>query len=289
MALAQLTATVDRQIEVPHFGIALIRMHRTQENSLLIDIGAGEVNERMSTLGVNVPAPVDADQAVASPAGRAFKHSNAFCLIDDDEIVLCLDGEFRVKQVAYYFRQLFGNANLSPQHQAFEINAVTNLDKEQVLTAEGVKELHLDGVAYEAAHDLNDDYRPGVLDSLKSNVRALLESQVGSDAERTELASNYANLNVRAVISVKGGARGEPVLIDTLSKAGEELLDNQNDQDKVWLKTKKGSTISVGELVLGCYENITRHEGQNDLDRHEVWDKLIEFRTGLRQNGMWAQ
>ena len=77
-----------------------------------------------------------------------------FCYVEEDEFLVCVDeGCRRGELPAYLFWQ---RPNIPPESQAFELRPVSDIDKEDVLDREGVKELKLCGTMSEAGVELHE-------------------------------------------------------------------------------------------------------------------------------------
>jgi len=290
-ALNKLSKVVDTEVPHPQLGVIEIR-HRdvTQRDFLRLAIGVGVPNESMSTLGIGVAATADSDHPTSPPNRRAFKLSDAFCLIDDDDLLVCADGGIRLSAVNMYLSQVLGKANASPAAQAFELRARLNTDRTKTVEAEGVKELKISATAYSAhAEDGASNWLHAGWLRMIEQLREAFEKEAKNDAERDALAQHWGELNISATIKVKGGSHGEPVVVKSLEDVAKDAIEEAPDGTDVVLVTRRGNHVGTNELTLGRTVSMKRLNKQNDLDYTDAWDKLAAYREELKASGRWKK
>ncbi len=291
-ALTSLPHMSDTEVTHPQIGTLAVR-HRQimSDGSVLLAIGLGVKDEAMSTMGIKVSAQTDNEFAEPPPFGRMFKLADAFCLIDENEILLCTDGGMRAPIVRFYFSGLFEAANLSTDAIPMDLRARLNGDVAKTLQLEGIKELHIKSTGYLVSKALNKKtnaprwfkkwlgFASGMTDAFRSELK--------TDADRSSFAQHIADLNVTTVISVSGGSRGEEAVIGPLQDiAHEAWTDSPNGAD-IELTTKKGTTISGSSVILTASKSIKRLQGANALDHLHAWARLDEFRNHLWATKRW--
>lgn len=255
-----------------------------------LGIGLGVPDEAMGTLGLNVAEVQDSNVPQAPSQGRAFKIADAFCLIDDDDLLVCLDGRMRIAAVEFYLRSLLDLANATPAAQSFQLIGRQDQGKQRTLDAEGVKEMRVTSSAYAIAQQ-----EPGVDAgwlrkgwlAFIENLRDGLEHEASTDAEREELAGHWADLNITTVIKVNGGTRGEPIVVQTLEDAALEAQQDAPDGAQITLVTRKNNEVGMDTLTLKTQKSVKRLERQNDLDYADAWNKLGEYRQELIDTQRW--
>lgn len=289
-ALAQLTSVGDTEVNQQALGTLAIRERGTvTPDFLTLGIGLGVPNEAMGTLGLGVAAAEDVNTPQSPSQGRAFKLADAFCLIDDDDLLVCLDGRMRVAAVEFYLRSLLDLANAPPEAQSFQLIGRRDQGKQETLDTEGVKEMRVVSSAYAVAQPLDPAagwLRKGWLAFIQSLCDGLAE-EAKTDAEREDLAKHWADLNVSAVIKVNGGSRGEPIVVRTLEDAAIEAQQDAPDGARITLVTKKGNEVEADTLTLKTQKSIKRLQQQNDLDYADAWNKLGEYRQELIETDRW--
>ncbi len=192
------------------------------------------------------------------------------------------------KTVSRYFRSLFDKAGLSPSEQAFEFEPVSNQDKRRTLEKEGVKELKILGTMYAATRQL-DPKKDGINQKLrewKRSVQSLLQEEL-SEEDHESLAANWGNFNVHTIISPKGGSRAEPVVLESLDAVADSMIDEVPDDSELVIKTRGGSEIRSGDVILSSTATTYRKKARNDLDHLEMWRHLEKYRTELIQLKAW--
>lgn len=289
-SLAALGSVAATEIPMAQYGVVVVRERLDRGPLTFLALGAGAPGEAMSTLGLQVAALKDNDQAEAPPAQRAFKISDAFLLIQDNELLVVVDGGLRVKSVETYLRQLILNALGDPNASSFSFNPAANLETERTIETEGIKELELSGTAYAASHELERDGKP--VPAFKRMIGSLVEmfqQEANGPAEQEMLADHWGDLRVRTVISVAGGSYGEPFLLESMKEVSKDVIDEEDPQVDISIKTKRNTEIKAGELVLSRNVSLKRRSEANDLVATEVWKKLEEYRVELQEQGGWQR
>lgn len=290
-ALGQLKKVTDTEVSHPSLGVLEIR-HRdlNQPDFVRLAIGVGVPNESMSTLGIGVAAMADSNHPTSPPNSRAFKLSDAFCLIDGDDLLVCTDGNVRLPALNMYLSQLLSKANAAPASQAFELRARIDADPAKTIDAEGIKGLEVSATAY-AVHteDGDSNWLVAGWQHMIGQLRDAFEKEVKTDAERDAIARHWGELNISTVIGVKGGSRGEPIIVKSLEDVAKDAIDDAPDGTNVVLVTGRGNRIGAQTLTLGRAVTIKRLKKQNDLDYTDAWNKLESFRQELKSTKRWKK
>ncbi|TAM34926.1 MAG: hypothetical protein EPN56_12185 [Rhodanobacter sp.] len=289
-ALTALKTVGDTEVNHDAVGTLAVRERGVaNQNFATLGIGLGFPGEAMGTLGLKVAKAQDVNQPQAPLQGRVFKLADAFCLIDDDDLLLCMDGRMRMATVEFYLRSLLGLADAAPAAQAFQLVGRRDQGQQQTLETEGVKEMRIVSAAYAVAQPAagNDGWLRKGWDALIENLRVGLESEVGTEAERASLAAHLGDLNVSATVKVNGGSRGEPIMVQTLEDAAIEAQQDAPDGTQITLVTKKGNEVGADTLTLKTIKSIKRLQRQNDLDYADAWNKLTGYRQELINSHRW--
>lgn len=279
-------------ITMATLGVVSVRHRETKTGeSLRLSIGAGVPGEQMSTVGIKVPAAFDSDQTASAPSNRAFKHGDAFVLIEENDLLIVTDGPFRVTTVGVYLRELFGKADLKNETAAFELKKVTNQNTKAILEAEGIKELRLGTTMYQATDALDNLEAPSVKAKLKAFVGTLKNAfaEDVTDKELQQLAEHWGELQVSTVISAKGGSRADEVVLDAMLSVGEDVLQEAEDGVDVTVITQKGTPVRMNEVSPSKNIRLLRRDGANDLINTEVYAALLSYRQELLQSGQWKK
>lgn len=292
-AMNKLGRMDETDITMSTLGVVSVRHRETKTGeSLRLAIGAGVPGEQMSTVGIKVTAAFDNDQTASAPRDRAFKHGDAFLLIEENDLLVVTDGPFRINTVSVYLRELFSKAELKNETTAFELKKVTNQDTKAILAAEGIKELRLGTTMYQATD---------TLDSLhaQSSVKAKLKSFVGTlknafaedvtEKQLLQLAEHWGELQVSTVISAVGGSRADEVVLEAMFNVGEDVLEEAEEGVEVTVITKKNTPVKMNQVTPTKGIRLLRREGANDLINTEVYTELLTYRQELQKNGQWKQ
>lgn len=280
----------DTEIVHPALGTLSVRCRNlASPDAIYIAIGQGVPGESMSTVGIHVPTENDVEQPVPPIAGRAFRLSDAFCLIDDDDILVCTDGSFRIQSVSYYIAKLLEKGNAPNASQSMELVARLNHNKEEVL-ASGIKSLQIKSTAYQATSLLEGEkggrlFTDG-MGNLLLNLRSLFEENMLNEAEHEALVDHESEIVVDTTFHVKGGRKREEILVRALSDIANDAINDAPDGAEIIIHAKAGK-VSSNDVVLKRLKSIKRLNQQNGFDHADAWDKLTEYRTELIAMHCW--
>lgn len=292
-ALVKLPGVASTRIPLPaHGDMGVAYRHSDWENKdkpLKLVLAAGAEGEAIGTFGANTSEIQDSDITTDPPLGRSFKLAEAFVLIEGDEVLVCTDGTMRgYKTVSRYFRSLLDKANLPPETQSFEFEPVSNQDKRRILEQEGVASMELSGTMYAATAELNsaNGGLGQALREFKQQVQRLLGQEVTQEQQEV-LSENWANFNVKTVITPKGKTRAEPVVLDSLDSLASDIIDEIPDDTEISIETRGGNTIKSGDVILSTMVSTFRKQARNDLDHYEMWKHLDNYRQDLIKISAW--
>ncbi|MBL0845110.1 hypothetical protein [Pseudomonas mediterranea] len=290
-AMSKLGRMDETDINMSTLGVVSVRHRETKTGeSLRLAIGAGVPGEQMTTIGIKVTAAYDNDQSTSAPTNRAFKHADAFVLIEENDLLLVTEGPFRVATVGAYLRELFTKAGLKTETAAFELKKVTNQDIKAVLAEEGVKELRLGTTMYQATDALNETTSSvkGKLKSFVGTLKSVFSDDI-SEKQLQQLAEHWGEVQVSTVISAKGGSRAEDIVLDAMFNVGEEVLEESEEGVDVTVITQRGTSVRLNEVTPTKSIRLYRRDGANDLINTEVYSELIAYRAELLIKGQWKQ
>lgn len=289
-AIRQLGSMHATQIQMGLLGTVAVRQ-RTLNSPIMLAIGAGARNEHMSTMGLDVAAFEDADQLEAPPPRRAFKHAEAFILLEERDLLVIVDGSFNLDTVAAYLRELLQTAFPTGRAASvFELKPVSNRERAEVLAREGIKELHIDSSLY-AATQLMAEAEASPTSAWKNftgSLRSFIEVEQ-SEAETQMLAEDWGALEVSTVIKASRGSYAKEPVLESVEALGMGLLEDMPDDVKLTIVTRDNTKITPDQLVRVKSANLRRRENSNDLDVTEVWEKLTEYRDQLQNIGEWLR
>jgi len=290
--LKAMPAAGDTEVEHPSLGTLSVRFRDTlSKHGLFVAVGQGVEGESMATMGLHVKTESDAERPVPPTDGRAFKLSDAFCLIDDDELLICTDGNLRIQSVAYYLRSILDAGNASNESQTMDLVARLNQDKAEVL-ASGIKSMKITSSAYQASRMLKgkkgDDWLKKGMGNLLDFVRGAFEESIEDDAERQSLIDRESDIVVSTEIKINGGTNGEEVLLQALDELASNAIFDVPEGAEIIIVAKAG-TVSSFDVVLQRLKSIKRREGQNGFDHADAWNKLAEYRSELIEQKLWKK
>jgi hypothetical protein len=277
------------EVTHPQLGTLAIRHRNLHSTAVHLAIGHGVPGENMATLGIQVPNPTDTDVPIKAIAGRAFKLSDAFCLIEGNELLVCTDGALRLAGVTYFLRNLLAAANVPASQQTFDLVARLNHKKDKALQ-EGVRQIEINGTAHLAtkmAEGQNKEHSfRRAYENFAVAVREIFEKDTKDPAERDALVNHMAELQVQTVINVKGGSRGVPIMVRTLNDVAREALSDSPDGGEVVVVTKN-NRVSSSDVTLKGTRSFKRLKDQNGIDYADAWNKLVSYQSELKSQGFW--
>jgi hypothetical protein len=290
-ALIARAAMCDTEMQHPQLGTLAVREKvETNNNFVAVAIGLCVPNELFGSMGIAVAEDTDKNVPIKAPPGRAFKLADAFCLIDDNEVLITIDGSMRLSAVNMYLSHLLQLADATPDAQAFELITKLDQDKANTLDAEGVKEISVKSTAFAVNQDQADQggwLRSGFI-KLVASIRQALEHEVETDEQRQALVAKWSELNITTTIKVAGGANGEEIVLKTLEDIGRQALEDSPEGMNITLVTQKNNPVSADQLVLSTAKSMKRLNQQNDLEWNSVLSKLVEYRQELKDSNRWA-
>ena len=280
------------EVDHPSLGKMAIRERDvTTHDYIRLAIGAGVPREGMATLGLDVRAANDENLPEQPPTDRAYKLADAFCLIDDNDVLICTDGGMRVAAAGLYLQRLLAQGGQLNPDEPFELRSRLNQDAHRTLEIEGVKEIQISSTANAVATSEESDQSDGWLRRLWPTVidriREAFEEEARDDADRDQIARHWSELNITATIGMKGGSRADVAVSRSMQEIATSAREDAPEGAEIVLLTLKGNPVRGDSLGLGKSFDIKRLEAQNDLDWFHAWEKLAEYREELRQSGRW--
>ncbi|AQU83243.1 MULTISPECIES: hypothetical protein [unclassified Halomonas] len=258
---------------------------------ILLALGAGTANEKMSTMGIGVQTDVDQDGAERPPQQRAFKTADAFVLIDGFDLLVCTDGAMRgYKSVWYYLANLFDKYSLDPKEQAFDLQPRSNQVSVETVSNEGVKFIELSGVLYQStnAPAKKNTFAENIFGRLTDDLQGWLEGSLPKK-DRNIASDQWAEMNITTTIKPTGGKKAEPVLLESMKRASLEMLEDVPGTLDITLITKEGNKVTPMDVTLSKTFQITRRQARNDLATFDVWAELENYRAELIERKAWRK
>lgn len=294
-AMRKLGSMAETEVSIPKLGVVSIRNRPLKKtNPVLLAIAAGTPGESMATVGIKVATPEDADNDSPPPAKRAFKQSDAFLLIEQNDILLIADGQFRTGSIETYLRMLLQKGGIDPRACAFGLKKVTNQDKQKVLEAEGIKAMHIDTTIYRATRELDRENPSKLSDYLKGfagEIKTLFSQEAKSNSQQDlqRLSENWNQLQVSTVIKAEGGSKAEEIVLKTIEAVGADVLDESSDDLDVTVITRKGTKVRLSEVTPTKKVNLRRRKNVNELVPLEVYAELKKYRNELIAQKGWMK
>lgn len=214
-------------------------------------------------------------KTLAPPAEAEFMDGDAFLYVRDNNVCLCATA-LRDGAIAYYLSQLFRKAKIRRDADQFELMKVADINKVDLMHAQGVKEIIIRASLYKASANLSRrrNQTVGILGATARQVKAVLgkEHDVTPDSLRVALA-------LKTDRRFKGVHLGEKRIEDLAAN----LLKNQEEDDEFIIVTKLGQRIGPTEIYIKSVASI-KGVGKS-VERDAAWRALNNFYESLDAMG----
>jgi hypothetical protein len=219
------------------------------------------------------------------PAGHNFMEGDLFILIHGNDVILCPSGLHENAALHYISWMLENGTSLDVDANRYIISAVTDLDKAQLISREGVKSLSFGTSLYTAtlAHEnrKNSNFNP--IKSVQAFALALFgEDDTVSLAKRERLA----NLSAKIVFSFDGRKKGGEMAGEEITSLALNLVQDGID-DSISIKTREGTTISHEEIRVSAQRDLPC--SGNSISKLDAWQIMIDYLKELRSRGILSQ
>ncbi|MGY3230993.1 hypothetical protein ACVWWJ_002477 [Luteibacter sp. HA06] len=274
----------------PNHGQLRINQLSVNGTSIEVKVVALAPGENATIVPLALQPNQNAEDSALPPDAMAFKGGDFFLLIEGNN-VLCVGDHLRLGPVESYLRDLFGHVLPGiPDAAAFEIRPVARHNKVKMLADEGIKAIELNSSLYAATLDqptkgiaLLNPFREA-LDGILDSARALIDQD-----ESEDLNEHLADVQVKLLISVKGGLRGPESSRAAVEALGQSLVSDgapAEDEDiSPVLITNRKNRVSVSEASVSENFGINRRNSENSLLDTEVWAILRSYRETLHGQG----
>lgn len=283
---------MDTQLLEPAIGmLAITHRDLSKEDYLLLSIGGAPQNEMMPTMGFSVANETDEDDPRTAGEGRGWKVADGYVLIEGNELLICVDGIMRASHVEWYLRKMISQDQADPSRTSFGIFSRITREAQKTLDAEGVKSIEVKATAYAVSLSEKSDSRRWLskFKEFVDGLRSSLEVEAPEGPERETFVNHLADLSVTATINVKGGTRGEPVVVNALREVADDSIAESPEFAEITLRTGKNNPIKASQMTLSATKSIQKLRYQIALDHTHAWRRIEEYRTELIETQRWKE
>lgn len=176
---------------------------KPKSGGFLMHISIETPGESASIVPKIHPVPDEVNVGTASPPPNSeFMDGDAFLYIREDNVCLC-STIIRDGAIAYYLRQLFDKAKIRKDSTQFDLQKVADMDKVQLLSKLGVKEIEIKASLFEASamYQKRKNQTVGILAAAARHAKFVFgnEHDVNEDALNVVLEMRRENVEARLV------------------------------------------------------------------------------------------
>lgn len=249
---------------------------KPKSGGFLMHISIETPGESASIVPKIHPVPDEVNVGTASPPPNSeFMDGDAFLYIREDNVCLC-STIIRDGAIAYYLRQLFDKAKIRKDSTQFDLQKVADMDKVQLLSKLGVKEIEIKASLFEASamYQKRKNQTVGILAAAARHAKFVFgnEHDVNEDA-----------LNVVLAIRVDGRRKGLKLGEKRIKDLAVDLLKHQEHVDEFTIITKNGQRIGPEEIYIKTTVEI--ESVGKSVDRDATWKELLNFYKTLESIG----
>ncbi|PPE81247.1 hypothetical protein C3941_00525 [Kaistia algarum] len=204
---------------------------------------------------------------------------DALLYVCRDEVVLCTTS-ISAQAVDFFLQKFLSLAKIRHDADQFILQPVSDQDALKTLQMQGVKEIHLGAVLYQASMSyIQRQHHPqGMLGALAKSVKAVL----GSEHDVTPDA-----LTVSVVLKKDGRMKGKSVGDARLQALGEKIVTDQQVGDDFAIITNDDQKITPQSIAVKTH-TLIESLGKS-VTREDAWLSLKAFFDKLVSNGTIEQ
>jgi hypothetical protein len=214
------------------------------------------------------------------PADGEWLDGDAYVYVNQDHVCLCTT-IIRDGAISNFIKDLFQKATLPKGYNNFVLMKAADISKLKMLHSQGVKELELRAVLYEATalYEKRRARATGALGAIGKHFKAVLGKphDVTPDSVRVALT-----IKVDRRFS-KSLSLGEKNIEDLAA----DIVENAEAQDDYVVVTQTGQKISPHEIFIKS--TVLIESDGKTVNREKAWRELSLFHTQLESAGVFEQ
>jgi hypothetical protein len=214
------------------------------------------------------------------PPDAEWLDGDAFLYVNQDHVCLCTT-LIRDRAVSNFIRELFAKAKLPPGYKNFDLMKVADISKLKMLHKQGVKELEIRGVLYQATalYEKRRARTSGALGAVGRHLKVVLDKPHDVTPD-----------SLRVVLTVKVDRRFSKSLSigeKRVEELAADILQHPDADDDYVIVTKTGQKISPHEIFMRS--TILVEADGKTVNRAKTWRELQSFYKQLEQAGVFEQ
>ena len=234
-----------------------------------------------------VPFPSSAEQyALASPEpppdNYNYMSGDIFFLVKNNHIVLCPSG-LRENVAVSYIKEILKRLHSDDIVDKLTVEPVANLDKLEIIKAEGVKRVTLNASLYEAS--MNYASRNTAKSKISSGIANEIKSLFTKDPEYSSI-DEKENLSVKLEISFDSRKKHGELGQKRIDKIANMLISEDEDQGFAIL-TSTGKRMTAKEIRIRERCNLPSYG--NSVERSSAYRALKDYLNKLQTTGLLEQ
>ncbi len=215
------------------------------------------------------------------PAGAEYMDGDLLLLVSGNDVVVCASS-LHDHKFHQYCASMFNVAEIDPTATMFELAAVANANKLEIIENEGIKAITLDATMFAASAD--NVSRRSIRRTLNAGMLEVFRALFGKDAEFDEIRSKE-NLSAQLVIKFDSRRKGGELGQERIVNLAKRLIDEPGNGFRI--QTRANTTFGHDEIVLQKTVTI-RAEGKT-VQRDAAFAELVNYMEELRNAGHLEQ
>ena len=261
----------------------VIRVQRRKEDATgtLIHLSKYSPGNKNSTLTPKSKKLEEEEIGQAPPPGKEYKSGECFVFVKGADILFCSHGIHHSK-AELYFHSLFQKNKIKVN--SFKFSAASDLDKINILNAQGVNSIKLNVNAYKLSLP---EEKETTLGKAFSSVKREIAALVGKDKTRSE-EKTLENLTVSIEIGLTGNTRASPEAQTTVQELASEFLDEDTSAiDSFVIMTRDGTPITANDIRL--HDVIRVGKTDSSINHVDVWNGFVKYYKSLKTDNLLEQ
>ncbi|NCN42653.1 hypothetical protein GW916_15555 [bacterium] len=226
-----------------------------------------------------VPKPGTSSSGVVKekmpPQDHDYMEGDIFVLMRKNHVLLCPSATTEGLAKDYFKKALDDQGHDFP----FSLDPVANMDKIDLIEADGVKAINLKTSAYKAATDKAARTTKSTL--LGKLGQELLSIICKSQNVTEKDFGKYDNLSVRLELTFNSRKKGAEISAGAFQHIGQELLEDK--EDGFVLVTNSGNKISRDDINI--HKTVDVKKFGRSIDRDDAWANLLVYFKELKASG----
>ncbi|MEN7972683.1 MAG: hypothetical protein ABFR47_02490 [Verrucomicrobiota bacterium] len=211
------------------------------------------------------------------PNNHDYMEGDIFLLIKHDDVILCPSGT-RDGSAKSYLHSMLSQCGIE---KVFSLEPVADIDKVEIIKREGVKKIRMGSSLYKATTDRmqRKTKKTVLLGGIAEDIASIF---MKTQYENIDELKKFENLQVRLEISFDKRKKGGALAAKQLTKAGADLLDNEDDDFTI--ETMNGKKLTSDDLRVSKNTFINAHG--KSVSCQDAWSNMMSYYEELYNSGI---